>query len=61
MNKKTKMKCPRCGIDMNYHAEKIEYSDTGRFDPDFGGTIQEAHTCPNCGRTEVRQEAIPNS
>jgi ribosomal protein S27AE len=55
------MKCPHCGIDMNYHAEKIEYSETGPFDPDFGGMIEEAHSCPRCGRTEVRPEPIPKS
>lgn len=50
---KTKMKCPRCGVDMNFHAEKVSYEE-GPIDPDFGGVVEEAHSCPKCGRTEVR-------
>lgn len=50
---KTKMKCPRCGVDMNFHAEKVSY-EAGPIDPDFGGVLEEAHSCPQCGRTEVR-------
>jgi ribosomal protein S27AE len=53
---KTKMICPDCGVEMNHHAEKIDYSsqDPKIIDPDFGGVLQEAHTCPKCGKTELR-------
>ncbi len=55
---KKKMKCPACGADMNNHAEKISY-DTGegryKADPEFGGIVEEVHTCPNCGNVEVRR------
>jgi predicted RNA-binding Zn-ribbon protein involved in translation (DUF1610 family) len=53
---KTKMICPDCGVEMNYHAEKIDYSaqDPKKIDPDFGGIVEEAHTCPVCGKTEMR-------
>lgn len=57
MPRKEPMICPDCGIAMNYHADKIDYtaalSDPGAIDPDFGGIVEEAHTCPRCGRTET--------
>jgi ribosomal protein S27AE len=53
-----KMKCPDCGIDLNHHADKIDYS-SGRetmetADVELGGVIEEVHACPECGRTETR-------
>jgi predicted RNA-binding Zn-ribbon protein involved in translation (DUF1610 family) len=56
MEKTTKMKCPDCGVEMNYHADKIDYNvqDPSRIDPVFGGSVQEAHTCPACGKTHLR-------
>jgi len=53
---KPKMICPDCGAEMNQHAFKIEYGvdDAKLDDTDFGGTLKEAHTCPECGRTELR-------
>jgi ribosomal protein L37AE/L43A len=52
-----KMICRECGAEMNHHAMKIDYSvdDPLAIDPAFGGAVQEAHTCPECGRTDVRQ------
>jgi predicted RNA-binding Zn-ribbon protein involved in translation (DUF1610 family) len=53
-----KMVCPDCGVEMNYHAEKIDYAaafdDPAAIDPDFGGVLEEAHTCPECGKTALR-------
>jgi ribosomal protein S27AE len=47
------MTCPRCGAEMNHHADKVLYSDetgeTGSRDSTTGGSIQEMHACPNCG------------
>jgi ribosomal protein S27AE len=56
---RTKMICPDCGVEMNYHAEKIDYSspDTKYIDPDLGGVVEEAHTCPVCGKTHTRMKA----
>ena len=53
---KPKMICPVCGAEMNHHAMKIEYSNEGSANVDlvFGGVLKEAHTCPECGRTELR-------
>ena len=51
------MQCPRCGPEMNHHADKlVERVDT----PDQGddrllvGAIQEIHACPGCGNVEMR-------
>ena len=49
----TKMNCPRCGAEMNVHAEKIVYSvitDAGQSEADWLNTsLQEFHACPRCG------------
>jgi len=54
-----KMTCPDCGAEMNHHATKIDYGvdDRAVVDPVFGGVLKEVHTCPNCGRTELRNDA----
>jgi hypothetical protein len=51
------MICPDCGAEMNHHAMKIDYSvdDPSTVDPAFGGVVQEAHFCPECGRTALRR------
>lgn len=55
------MVCPACGVEMNLHAEKVDYTDAAPdaegFDPDLGGAIEEFHTCPDCGRTHTRPAA----
>jgi uncharacterized C2H2 Zn-finger protein len=44
-----RLKCPRCGGEMNRHAEKIDYAgDPSAFDAALGGAVEEFHTCPNC-------------
>lgn len=57
--KREKMLCPACGVEMNHHADKIDYSavldDVQGIDPSFGGVLEEAHTCPGCGRTHMRR------
>jgi hypothetical protein len=56
-----KMICPRCGAEMNRHAEKIDYAaDAGEpdaFDPELGGVVEEFHTCPGCHLTLARRAA----
>ncbi len=50
-----KIICPACGAEMNFHAEKLIYSQT-----DLGARtamdvhLEEIHTCPRCGRAESR-------
>jgi predicted RNA-binding Zn-ribbon protein involved in translation (DUF1610 family) len=55
------MMCPECGIEMNYHAEKIDYlaelTDPDAIDPDLGGVVEEIHTCPGCGNMGTRRAA----
>jgi ribosomal protein S27AE len=59
MTKNKKMLCPDCGVEMNHHAMKIDYTTALdaplSVDPDFGGVLEEAHTCPKCGRTHLRR------
>jgi predicted RNA-binding Zn-ribbon protein involved in translation (DUF1610 family) len=56
MSQGNKMICPDCGAKMNHHAMKVDYGidDLATVDPVFGGVLKEAHTCPQCGRTELR-------
>ncbi len=53
-----KMVCEDCGAEMNLHAEKVDYGADAtagdRLDPEFGGVLEEFHTCPDCGRTQAR-------
>ena len=55
---KAKVTCPDCGAEMNQQAVKIDYGDDDprHFDVVFGGVLKEVHTCPECGRTEMRAE-----
>jgi predicted RNA-binding Zn-ribbon protein involved in translation (DUF1610 family) len=59
MNERGKMVCPDCGVEMNRHAEKVDYTaepaEADTPDPDFGGLLEEFHTCPSCGRTYTRR------
>ena len=58
MGEKNKMICPDCGVEMNHHADKIDYSlsDPKSIDPVFSGIVREAHCCPECGKTLTRKE-----
>ncbi len=53
-----KMICPRCGEEMNHHADKIDYGaaldNPGAESGGLGGVLQEIHTCPGCGDVEMR-------
>jgi predicted RNA-binding Zn-ribbon protein involved in translation (DUF1610 family) len=54
-----RLRCPKCGAEMNRHAEKLVYSDSSadarRIDPALGGLIEETHACPQCGNVESRR------
>jgi predicted RNA-binding Zn-ribbon protein involved in translation (DUF1610 family) len=56
---KSKMICPKCGNEMNHHADKLVYVlDHGggkQADPSLGGVIEETHCCPGCGAVESRR------
>jgi ribosomal protein S27AE len=55
---KSKMICPKCGDEMNHHADKLVYlaglDDTHHGHTDFGGIVRETHACPGCGAVESR-------
>jgi predicted RNA-binding Zn-ribbon protein involved in translation (DUF1610 family) len=59
MANKNRVICPDCGVEMNHHANKIDYSNDapGEIDSELGGTIEETHICPECGKTVMRRPA----
>lgn len=60
MSEASKMICPDCGAVMNHHAMKVDHGDYDARDSIYGGDLNEVHTCPECGRVDLRQadEAI---
>ncbi len=56
MSQDSKLKCPRCGADMNHHAMKVDYAvdDWEKSDPVFDGVLEEVHGCPHCGHIELK-------
>ena len=53
------MRCPKCGAEMNRHAEKLVYpgsaAEARLADNQLGGLIEETHACPACGNVEGRR------
>lgn len=57
-----RMQCPKCGAQMNAHAQKLIVTANTRepgFDPQLGGFLEEANACPNCGNVEARRVQEP--
>ena len=54
MSDEKRMVCAECGVAMNHHADKLVYGDAD--DGELGGFVEEAHSCPSCGKTETRRE-----
>jgi ribosomal protein S27AE len=53
-----KMICPKCGAEMNHHADKVILGDAAAGDrSEFGGVVEELHRCPACGTGATRPEA----
>jgi predicted RNA-binding Zn-ribbon protein involved in translation (DUF1610 family) len=56
---KSKMICPKCGDEMNHHADKLVYpaspEDAKTMNATFGGMIDETHCCPGCGAVASRR------
>ena len=54
----TKMICPKCGAEMNHHADKVidpvRPEDMKHVDPALGGIVNEMHSCPACGAMASR-------
>jgi ribosomal protein S27AE len=59
-----KMICSDCGVEMNHHADKIDYTmaldKPEMLDAALGGVVQEVHTCSECGQTSLRSAADEN-
>lgn len=53
MSERNPVRCPGCGAEMNFHAEKLDYSralaEPDAFDPELGGVLVEFHACAPCG------------
>jgi ribosomal protein S27AE len=53
------MICPKCGDEMNHHADKLVYptspEDIKKMTAAWGGLIEETHACPGCGAVESRR------
>jgi len=54
------MTCSACGMPMNQHAQKVDFTSGATADPVFFGTAQEVHQCPRCGNVELRPAETPN-
>jgi hypothetical protein len=59
---KPKLKCPGCGAEMNFHAEKINQSARVAAEDDlaaglneFSEVVEEIHTCPACATIATRR------
>jgi predicted RNA-binding Zn-ribbon protein involved in translation (DUF1610 family) len=53
-----RLRCPRCGAQMNRHAEKLVYghiSGSPADDALLGGHLEETHACPGCGNVLARR------
>lgn len=52
MPARSRVSCPKCGDEMNHHADKVDFSagpeNAEAMDPDFGGVLAEFHTCTGC-------------
>jgi ribosomal protein S27AE len=57
-SQKSKMICPKCGTEMNHHADKLVYAlerEEAKTSKGLGGVIEETHYCPGCGAVESRR------
>jgi NAD(P)H-dependent FMN reductase len=48
------MMCSACGMPMNQHAEKVDFSSATSADPVFYATLKEVHHCAACGNVQLR-------
>lgn len=53
------MICPKCGGEMNHHADKLVHPTTPEearnINQALGGVIEEMHCCPGCGAVASRR------
>ena len=62
MKQTAPMRCPKCGAQMNHHADKVvppsEPIEAQQVDPEFGGVVHEAHAGPRCGAIATRRAVL---
>lgn len=55
----SRLRCPKCGTEMNCHAEKLVHPESAAelslMDTALGGVLEETHACPRCGNVEARR------
>jgi predicted RNA-binding Zn-ribbon protein involved in translation (DUF1610 family) len=60
-----RLRCPRCGSEMNRHAEKLVHPESSAelrlVDAALGGLLEETHGCPGCGNVESRRVQLAGS
>jgi predicted RNA-binding Zn-ribbon protein involved in translation (DUF1610 family) len=60
-----RLRCPRCGAEMNRHAEKLVHPGSSAelrlVDPALGGILEETHACPVCGNVESLRVSLAGS
>lgn len=49
------MICPKCGHQMNHHANKVAYVESGA---GLDEVVEEFHACPDCGDAESRRAEL---
>jgi predicted RNA-binding Zn-ribbon protein involved in translation (DUF1610 family) len=58
MSESKAMNCPKCGANMNQHAEKLvdpcHHAETLGLDPTLPGVLHQIFACPGCGATASR-------
>jgi ribosomal protein S27AE len=56
---KSKMICPKCGAEMNHHADKlvdpVKPEDLKHVNPALSGVVEEMRYCPGCGAVDSRR------
>ena len=59
MSEVEKILCPECDIQMNHHANKLDFTtaltEPDAINPELGGILEEIYTCPQCGNIVVRR------
>ena len=55
---KQPMICPKCGVTMNCHGEKLadprSREEACHLDAVLGGVVLQSHSCPACGANAAR-------
>lgn len=55
------MTCPKCGAEMNHHADKLVHpvtrEETAGMTPARDGVLMVVFACPSCGWIDSRRES----